>query len=133
MKLTNSLFTFLAILFVGAATVYAITSFTEKKLSAKEATQRWGYLKFEAKKFKSGDYIIKSKMASDLLVNNPYLGKTVSQVWNDLGVHDGHYKNDVVPAYILNDDDNDVWQLVFIVDQNRVVTHVAIYKNCCEK
>ncbi len=59
-------------------------------------------------------------MASDLMKNNQFQGKSVSDVWEALGYHDGHFKNDV-------------WQLVFLVDEKRVVTSMAIYKNCCEK
>lgn len=132
MKLKNNFYIFFAIVFTAAG-LYAVTSFSTKHLSANEAIKKWGYLKFDSKQFKSGDYLTKSKMASDLLNNNLYEGKSVSDVWEGLGYHDGHFKNDVVPAYILNEDENDVWQLVFLVDENRIVTKTAIYKNCCEK
>lgn len=132
MKFINKLFIFFVIVFTTAG-IYAVTNFSTKELTANEAIQKWGYIKFDSKQFKSGDYIIKSKMCSDLLNNNPYLGKSVSAVWEDLGYHDGHFKNDVVPAYILNEEENDVWQLVFLLDENRLVTKTVIYKNCCEK
>lgn len=132
MKLVINLFIFIAVVFATAG-IYAVTNYSTKELAANEAIQKWGYLKFDSKQFKSGDHTMKSKMASDLLNNNPYSGKPVSAVWEDLGYHDGHFKNDVVPAYILNEDENDVWQLVFLLDENRIVTKTAIYKNCCEK
>lgn len=132
MRLLNKLFIFLIIIFATAG-IFAVTNYSTKQLSAIEAEKKWGFLKFDSKQFKSGDFSIKSKMSSDLLKNNPYVGKPVSIVWEDLGYHDGHFKNDVVPAYILNEDENDVWQLVFLLDENRIVTKSSIYKNCCDK
>ena len=128
----SRLFLFVPGVFCTVA-LYAISDFSTKKLSSSEAISKWGSQKFESNTFKSGDNLIRAKMASDLLENNQFRGKSVLEVWEALGHHDGHYKNDVVPAYILNDDENDVWQLVFLVDEKRFVTSMAIYKNCCEK
>lgn len=124
---------FLLVALFCALALYAFNDLSTKKMSSNEAISKWGSQKFDSNIFKNGDILIRAKMASDLLENNQFRGKSVKEVWEALGHHDGHFKNDVVPAYILNDDENDVWQLVFLVDQKRFVTSMAIYKNCCEK
>ena len=119
--------------FLFTLALFAVSGNSAKKMTANEAISKWGNQKFENNLFKAGNIAIRAKMASDLVENNQFRGKSVSEVWENLGYHDGHYINDVVPAYILNDDENDVWQLIFLVDENRVVTSAVIYKNCCEK
>ena len=121
------------LILIGTALTLTAAKLKPTELSAESAAARWGQLKFDAGQFKSGDYSIRSKMATDLVTSNRFYGKSVKDVWEELGRHDGYYKNDVVPAYILNDDLDDIWQLVFIVNADRNVIKTVIYKNCCEK
>jgi hypothetical protein len=129
---------FLIIVFSSATALALFTNgnfsqYAPKELSSQEATARWGQKLFAADKFKSGAPGIRAQMAADIVKKNLFSGKSVREVWAALGPHDGHFKSDVVPAYILNEDTNDVWQLVFLVDMDRKVTKAVIYKNCCER
>lgn len=110
-----------------------ISRYIPTELSAQDASSRWGTQTFVADKFRTGDYNIRAQMASDIVKKNLFAGKSIRAVWATLGSHDGHFKNDVVPAYILNENENDIWQLVFLVDMDRKVTKAVIYKNCCER
>jgi hypothetical protein len=131
MKWLNSIIIlFFVILLSG---FYAFSQFTPKEMSAEAALERWGHDVFDAKKFKAGDFSLRAKMAYEILQNQPYAGKSVQALRRELGGNEGYYKNDVVPAYILNQDLNDIWQIVFLVDTNRNVTKAVIYKNCCER
>jgi hypothetical protein len=131
MKWLNSIIIlFFVFLFSG---FYAFSQFTPKEMFAEAALERWGHDEFDAKKFKAGDFSLRAKMAYEVLQNQPYAGKSVQVLRRELGGNEGYYKNDVVPAYILNQDLNDIWQIVFLVDTNRNVTKAVIYKNCCER
>lgn len=121
---------FCVVLFTG---FYAISGFTPKEMSAENVLERWGRAEFDPTKFKNGDFSLRSKMAYEILINQTYKGKSVQVVRRELGPNEGYFKNDVVPAYIINNDLNDVWQIVFLVDADRTITKAAIYKNCCER
>lgn len=103
-----------------------------KTMSYDEASKRWGSVEFKSVDFKNGSITTKAKMAASILKNTPFKNKSVTDVWAALGRHDGYYQNDVVPAYIIDDKENDVWQVVFLVDSDRNITDVIIHKNCCE-
>ena len=87
--------------------------------------------KFDIKKFQTGDYKTRAKMAVDLISSKSYVGKPFDDVKRDLGNHDGYFENDAIPAYILTDKTSKiVWQLVFIPDDKwEKVRSVEIRKN----
>lgn len=127
MKWFKLILLFLGVIFIGG--VYAFSQFMPKQLSAEAARERWGNAPFNPAQFKSGSRATRAKMAFQILKTQPYVGKSVLEVRKNLGPNEGYYKNDVVPAYILNDEDDEVWQIVFIVDVNRTVKKVVIYEN----
>jgi hypothetical protein len=94
----------------------------------------WGKSKFDASKFKVGDVKVRSSMAYDLVKSKLYIGKSRLDVTKDLGPGDGYYFSGMIPAYILNDPahkGDDVWQLVFLIDNTGKVTEVVVHQNCC--
>jgi hypothetical protein len=96
----------------------------------------WGESKFDEKKFKDGDISVRAKMAYDLIKSKTYVGKSRLDVVKNLGPSDGYYFSGMIPAYIINDPPkkgDDVWQIVFLIDKNGIVTDVAVHKNCCDK
>ena len=73
-------------------------------------------------------------MAYSLIKSEKYLGKSVSEIRQELGDPDGYYFSDTYPAYIITDAVNkgvDVWQIVFLIDKNRKISEVVVHKNCC--
>jgi hypothetical protein len=53
-----------------------------------------------------------------------------------LGDFNGYYFSDVYPTYLINEPQkkgDDVWQLVFLLDKNRLISSVIVHKNCCYK
>ncbi len=104
-------------------------------MSIKKIEKKWGASTFDATKFKNGDLKIKSAMAASLIKLKKYIGKSVEEVRNQLGDPDGYYFSDVYPAYIIEEGqtrDQDTWQIVFLLNQKRLVTGVIVHKNCCD-
>lgn len=98
-------------------------------LSAKEVLAKWGSQKFDAKKFKSGNEIDRSKMAYSLLNDQSYIGQSGSKIYEDLGSYSGFFFSDNIPAYLIqfaNKPGDIEWQIVFVMDKNRKVSEVIV-------
>lgn len=110
--------------------VYAMPSDTFMSFS--EAKKRWGEDPFDAELFKNGDESARAKMALSI-VKNPtvFIGKTAPELRQMLGSQTGYYRFDMNPAYLISRDEEgeDTWQLLFLLDRNYKIKTVKIHKN----
>lgn len=114
----------------------AKSSWRGETLSLEQAEKRWGRSVFSEENFKNGSPEIKAKMAVEIVEKKIFVGSTIQEVETALGRHDGHYKNDFIPAYALNEGwkkNEDTWQLVFLPNSDRQIKDVFIHKNCCSR
>lgn len=99
--------------------------------------KHWGHDPFLPEKFKNGTPQIRAKMAFDLLKQQKrYVGKSATEIRNELGDWDGYYFTDIFPAYLIEiapTHDKDSWQIVFFLDRSKKVEEVAVHKNCCDR
>lgn len=75
-------------------------------------------------------------MAFSIIQSKKFLGSSLDSVKEKLGSPDGHFWNDQIPTYILNEgwkNAEDVWQLVFLPGRGNTVKDVIVNKNCCDK
>ena len=96
--------------------------------------KKWGKNEFSKETFRNGSRDTRAKMAYTIVKNKLYVGKTVPEVRADLGAPDGYYFSDIYSAYIINESlkkGDDVWQIVFLVNNNRIISDVVVHKNCC--
>lgn len=101
-------------------------------MSLGEAKKRWGNEAFNAKKFREGDAIARSKMVVSLIETKKFLGKTVRQVREELGRPDGYFWSDRIPAYFIEEGwkkKTDSWQLVLLPGEDGYIHEVRIHKN----
>ena len=106
-------------------------------LSLAQVSKRWGSLVFDEVAFKNGSMEQKAKMASSLLKNQKqYIGIDRGVIRERLGNYDGYYFSDMFPTYMIEEgktDQEDSWQIVFLLDRNEKVSEIIVHKNCCEK
>jgi hypothetical protein len=125
-----------SILFVSAAAAFAADSFWPgKTMEASDVAAKWGKQVFESKKFSAGDSNARASMAFDLLLKqSQFVGKSMADIKASLGDFDGHYFNDWIPAYIIEEGhskNEDTWQIVFLPDKSHHVAKIIVHKNCC--
>jgi len=105
-------------------------------MGVEDATKRWGHETFDPQKFKSGDVKKRASMVSSLIEGKTLVGKPLSEIRPLLGEFSGHYWNDNIPTYIVEEGwktNSDTWQLVFLPGQNQTVREIKIHKNCCSR
>jgi hypothetical protein len=124
------------ILFICSAIAFA-HFWRGATLSASEVGKRWGQTAIDSAKFKAGDEKIRASMAYSIL-KNPKLfkGKLVTDIRKELGDPDGFYFTDIFPAYMISrakTDQEDSWQIVFLLNKDRKVDKVIVHKNCCDR
>jgi hypothetical protein len=105
-------------------------------MSLTRVEKKWGQSNFSAEKFKAGDKQVRASMAFSLIKQKKYIGKSILDIRAELGDFDGYYFSDVYPTYLINEPQKkgeDVWQLVFLLDKNKLVSSVIVHKNCCYK
>lgn len=103
-------------------------------LSIKKVEKKWGNADFQPEKFKIATPIERAKMTYSLIQSKKYIGNSVSTIRKELGDPDGYYFSDVYPAYIITESGkkgDDIWQIVFLIDNLRNVSDVIVHKNCC--
>jgi hypothetical protein len=120
-----------------ALTAFAADHFWRgKTLSADEVGKRWGKTELNIEKFQKGDEKVRAAMAYSLLKNQgQYKGKFVLDIRKDFGSPDGFYFSDVFPAYLIqraHSQNEEAWQIVFLLDKDRKVQKVIVHKNCCD-
>ncbi len=90
-------------------------------MSTKDAEKRYGTSPFSSQKFKQGSVHERSLMAVDLVKGRKFIGKKPEDVRDQLGAYTGHFWNDNIPTYIIEEGWNkgaDTWQLVFLLDSD---------------
>ncbi|MGE0763054.1 MAG: hypothetical protein AB7N80_07235 [Bdellovibrionales bacterium] len=124
----------LAIFF--SATLSAKHFWRGKTLSTQEVARQWGAAPFDAVKFKEGDEKVRAAMAHSMLTKRKeFIGKSVLEIRGQLGMPDGYYFSDVFPAYMIHRGkgaNEDSWQIVFLLTNERRVDDVIVHKNCCD-
>lgn len=104
-------------------------------ISLESAKSKWGSEEFNASIFKK-NYKNRTKMAVTIVTKKILIGKSIKEVRDLLGEHDGYYFSDQTPAYIIYDGSKsgeDTWQIVCLLDKNSAVEEVIFHKNCCDK
>lgn len=104
-------------------------------ISLENAKSKWGSEEFNASIFKKNQKN-RTKMAVTIVTKKILIGKSIKEVQDLLGDHDGYYFSDQTPAYIIYDgskSEEDTWQIVCLLDKNSKVEEVIFHKNCCEK
>lgn len=128
-------------IFMSSAIIFSLGLFAQsfwggKTMSAKQVKEKWGSEAFDIKKFKNGNYEIKSKMAYAIMTDKTLLNKSYDEIRELFGPNDGFYFTDIYPTYIVQRGKNhseETWQLVFRMDNNYKVRDIIMHKNCCEK
>lgn len=105
-------------------------------LSENEVARRWGTTELDIQKFKAGPREVRAEMTYSLLKNKKkFIGKTVPEIRSLFGPHDGFYFVDTFPAYLIQiakTRDQEAWQIVFLLNNDRKVKDVIMHKNCCD-
>ena len=125
---------FLFVALVSITSVFAQHFWRGETISIKKVEKKWGNYDFLAEKFKIATPIERAKMAYSLIQSKKYVGKSVSNIRKELGDPDGYYFSGVYPAYIITESRNkgdDIWQIVFLIDNYRNISEVIVHKNCC--
>ena len=115
---------------------YAQHFWRGEEMSLTRIEKKWGESDFSAEKFKNGDKQARANMAYSLIKQKKYIGKSILDIRAELGDFDGYYFSDAYPTYLINEPikkGDDVWQLVFLLDKNKLVSSVIVHKNCCYK
>jgi hypothetical protein len=123
-------------LFIFSVRVFAQHFWRGELMPPPRVEKQWGHAKFDSLKFKIGDTAVRASMAFDLINSKSYVGKSRLTVIKELGPSDGYYFSGLIPAYLINNPPkkgDDVWQIVFLLNKNGVVSKVVVHKNCCDK
>lgn len=104
----------------------------KKSLTLEEAEKKWGTREFSKDVFKKGPSRERAQMAVDLVKNKKFLNEKKEVLVDSLGRHDGFFYVDRVPAYILEEPENNseiIWQLVFLTDWRGNITDYRFLEN----
>ena len=72
-------------------------------------------------------------MAYSLLKSGDHFrGMKTAQIRAELGNPDGFYFRDSFPAYIIDETENDTWQIVFLLNNKFKVSNIIVHRNCCD-
>ncbi|MEQ1721923.1 MAG: hypothetical protein ABL930_02025 [Pseudobdellovibrio sp.] len=115
---------------------YAQHFWRGEEMSLARIEKKWGHSDFSAEKFKAGNKLTRASMAYSLIKQNKYLGKSILDIKAELGDFNGYYFSEAYPTYLINEPQkkgDDVWQIVFLLDKNRLISSVIVHKNCCYK
>lgn len=95
-----------------------------------ESQIRWGDEVFNSKKFQKYSINKKSKMVSDIIRKDYFIGQTREQVMEVLGQRNGGYYNDDIHlTYRIYEDEHTTWDLVLLVDyKTRTIDKVFAYR-----
>ena len=108
-------------------------------MSTEEVCQRWGRHPLDTERFKAAGRsddraaaeAARAEMACSLLENqDEYLGRSRTRIRDIFGSPDGWFINDHDPAYSIGGADRDVWQIVFLIESEKV-SEIVVDKNCC--
>ena len=108
-------------------------------MSTEKVCQRWGRHPLDTERFKTAGKsddraaaeAARAEMACSLLENrDEYLGRSRTRIMDIFGYPDGWFISEHDPAYLINDADRDVWQIVFLIESGRV-SEIVVDKNCC--
>jgi hypothetical protein len=123
---------------VGAGAVGAARTLWRGEIMKPDLVEKhWGHDSFQPEKFKNATPQTRAKMAFDLMRQQKrYVGKSPTEIRNELGDWDGYYFTGIFPAYLIEiapTHDQDSWQIVFFLDRNKKVEEIAVHKNCCDR
>ncbi len=122
------------------ALIYAVAKIYLRPMeymSLKKVCRRWGDRPFDEAKFKTAveNRTIRAKMTCSLLKNQKmYIGLDSLEIRERLGDYSGYFFSESFPAYIINEateEDRNVWQILFFVDEDHKVSKIVVHKNCC--
>ena len=122
----------------GAALATSEATFIDDQefMSIAEVERKYGKKPFSNEKFKRGSVEERASMVAHLIKSKKFIGKKPEEVREQLGPYAGHFWNDNIPTYIIEEGWNkegDTWQVVFLLDAQGNVNEVKVHKNCCKK
>lgn len=106
-------------------------------MSLKKVCRRWGRQPLDEAKFKASgeDRSLRAKMACSLLKSQrKYIGMDSYKIREALGPPSGYFFSEAFPTYLINKaakKGDDVWQLLFLIDNEQKVSKIVVHKNCC--
>lgn len=122
--------------FLGFAAFSSEHFWSGETLSSKEVKTRWGDHPLVFSEFSKGNDAVRAKMAYQILMRkNEFKGMFVTEVREKFGSPTGYYFSDTFPAYLIQRAETrqeEAWQIVFLLNQERKVTNVIVHKSCCD-
>ena len=123
----------LVIALVSATALAANQFWFGKTMDPAKAEARWGHDEFRPQAFKAATPEARAKMAASAVRNKRlWIGKSLPEVRQELGSHDGYYFTDSIPAYLVQIAEtaaDETWQVVFLPDNKNRVKDVIIHRN----
>lgn len=129
----------LALVAISAIYVKAQYFWRGEFMGVEKVCQRWGEKPLEIARFKSADEdeSIRSQMTCSLLKNQQeYVGKDRSEIRDLFGSYTGYYFSDMFPTYLIEiaeTDEQDSWQIVFLINKKEKISKIVVHKNCCNR
>ena len=106
-------------------------------LSASETCRRWGEHPLDVATFRASeeDKSTRAAMACSLLKSqDDYVGMHRQEVLALFGMPDGYHYTETQPTYLIEvakTEEQDTWQIVFLIDHDRRISEIVVHKNCC--
>ena len=106
-------------------------------MDARKVCQRWGDLPLVIEDFRAADEDERSRaeMACSLLgQQNRFIGMHRLEILELFGDSSGYYITEMTPTYLIEtarSRDQDSWQIVFLINKDRLIRRVVVHKNCC--
>lgn len=116
--------------------VYAKHIWKGEVLPAALVMKKWGKSDFDLEKFKANKPGDRAAMAYSMMTNKKFLGRSPLDIKKDLGQASGYYFSDSYLTYLIPEspaNENEIWQIVFLLNKERTVSEVIVHKNCCYK
>ncbi len=125
------------VLFIFSLGVLGVQHFWRGQvLSADDVGKKWGTSELKIDEFKKGNEKIRASMAHSLVKRQKdFVGTFVTEIRKKFGDPDGFYFSDVFPAYMIHrgkTNQEESWQIVFLLNNDRKVEKVIVHKNCCD-
>lgn len=116
--------------------VYAKHIWKGEVLPPAVVLEKWGKSDFDIEKFKANKPGDRLKMAYSMVTSKKFNGRTPLDVKKELGPPSGYYFSDSYLTYLLPEtkpNENEIWQIVFLLNKERNISEVVVHKNCCYK
>ncbi len=106
-------------------------------MNTNKVCQRWGDLPLDIEEFRAADENERSRaeMACSLLgQQDRFIGMHRLEILELFGDSNGYYGTEMTPTYLIEtarSRDQDSWQIVFLINKDRLIRRIVVHKNCC--